>query len=383
MDLRLKASIALVGEDLQPLVDACIEVHEGFISRVSRGCNSGGYVRVSIVTPLAANAHVHTADYRYPDYGTSMSLEELVAPPAGLKHRLLSKTPRSEIVEASAAAYRLAEASGTGLIIDFREPAAGGCSTGREAASRSYGIARILVLGRPGDPGEGTACDGVGLNSPLDHPHGLPGPWRGFSLVAAHVAETRDMREKGDLEAALRIGVKAAVHGVHLSRRDLEELAASGVWLVLCPRSNMWHGVGLPPVKDAMDAGVRVALGSDNASWSHPDPKSEALAALYVARLQGARGPGVAEWVLRALFHGGYELAGLEPPSIEEGRRAALAAFTLLPEEEWAVYAAVDKASALVKALAAKRAGVLVSGSRCVSPGLGPCDSRKLGLASY
>jgi cytosine/adenosine deaminase-related metal-dependent hydrolase len=377
--LRLRATFALVGRDLEASRDVCVEVEDGFVVSVRRGCSSGGYVRVSAVAPLAANAHMHSADYLFPEYGSSMRLEELVAPPRGLKHRLLEAAPRSRIIEASAAAYRAAEARGVGLIVDFREPAAGGCAAGREAASRVYGVARVILLGRPGDPGGPSACDGVGLNSPLDHPEGLPGGWEAFELRAAHVAETREARGRGDFEAALRIGVRVLVHGVHLSRRDLEEAAAEGLWLVLCPRSNMWHCVGLPPVRGALEAGVRVALGSDNAAWSLPDPRLDAAEALRIARLQGARGPGVARWVLRALYIGGYEMAGEEAPVIEEGSRAAFAVYLLGGEEEWALSAAVDPYSAAVKTLAYSPPAAVVRGDRVLcrraagDGGLTPC----------
>ena len=366
--VRLRAAFALVGEELEPAIDVCIEVEDSRITRVrSGGCPSGSYHRVSAATPLAANAHMHSADYITPDYGTSLDLEELVAPPKGLKHRLLARAPRGEVVGASARAYRLAEASGVGLIIDFREPAAGGCKAGLEASRRTYGLAEVLLLGRPGDPDGPSYCEGVGLNSPLDHPEGLPGEWRGFNIVSAHVAETREMRVKGDFEAALNIGVNVMVHGVHLTRKDLEEAASLGAWLVLCPRSNLWHGTGIPPVRDAMEAGVNVAVGTDNAAWTIPDPKQDAATLLYIARLQGVKGQLVASWALKALYAGGYLMAGKRPPAIREGDEAMIAAYSMQPEREWALTASVDKLSAALKVLAGERPALVMARGRCVA----------------
>lgn len=72
-----------------------------------------------------------------------------------------------------------------------------------------------------------------------------------------------------------------AVHGVQLTDPELRLLAARGVTLVVCARSNVWVGVGSPPVERFYASGVRVAVGTDSlASATDLNVFSE-LAALH------------------------------------------------------------------------------------------------------
>lgn len=55
-----------------------------------------------------------------------------------------------------------------------------------------------------------------------------------------------------------------AVHGVHLTDRELDQLQRAGAVLVTCPRSNLWVGAGMPRVSHFYASGVPVAIGTDS-----------------------------------------------------------------------------------------------------------------------
>ncbi|MBM4288737.1 MAG: amidohydrolase family protein [Deltaproteobacteria bacterium] len=61
-----------------------------------------------------------------------------------------------------------------------------------------------------------------------------------------------------------------AVHGVWLDPQEQEILARRGVWLALCPRSNLYTGVGLPDLPALQRAGIKLTLGTDSLA-SVPD----------------------------------------------------------------------------------------------------------------
>ena len=117
-----------------------------------------------------------------------------------------------------------------------------------------------------------------------------------------------------------------AVHAVHLSDGALARLAATGAFVVTCPRSNAWVGAGLPRVSHFYAAGLDVAIGTDSlaststlnlfdelAELRRIAPDVAAAALLDSATRQGARALG----------------AGAEFGTITPGKRADLIAVAI------------------------------------------------------
>jgi cytosine/adenosine deaminase-related metal-dependent hydrolase len=76
---------------------------------------------------------------------------------------------------------------------------------------------------------------------------------------APGVSPVRYLDELG----VLRPGLVAA-HCVYVDEADRARLAARGVHVAVCPRSNLNLGVGIPPVPELLAAGVRLCLGTDS-----------------------------------------------------------------------------------------------------------------------
>jgi cytosine/adenosine deaminase-related metal-dependent hydrolase len=77
-------------------------------------------------------------------------------------------------------------------------------------------------------------------------------------------------------------------HCVHLSQEDVAKVGRHDLGVAHCPSSNMRLGAGIAPVRELLDAGVRVGLGVDgSASNERGDLFLEVKQALLVARARG------------------------------------------------------------------------------------------------
>ena len=153
-----------------------------------------------------------------------------------------------------------------------------------------------------------------------------------------HLAETveehaycRELFDCTPVEYLERVGWIAGdvwcAHCVHLSDGDIESFGREGVGVAHCPSSNLRLGAGIAPVRELLNAGVRVGLGVDgSASNERSDLFVEVKNALLVARGRGGPGAMTARDALRLGTRGGAEvLRRHDIGSIEPGRRADLA----------------------------------------------------------
>jgi cytosine/adenosine deaminase-related metal-dependent hydrolase len=109
-------------------------------------------------------------------------------------------------------------------------------------------------------------------------------------------------------------------HCVHLSDGDVATFGSAGVGVAHCPTSNLRLGAGVAPVRDLLDAGVRVGLGVDgSASNERSDLFVEVKNALLVARGRGGGEALTARDALRLGTRGGAnvlrrgDIGSLEP----------------------------------------------------------------------
>ena len=153
-----------------------------------------------------------------------------------------------------------------------------------------------------------------------------------------HLAETveedaycRELYNCSPVEYLERVGWIAedvwCAHCVHLSPDEVRAFGAHGVGVAHCPTSNLRLGAGVAPVRDLLDAHVRVGLGVDgSASNERSDLFAEVKQAMLVARGRGGGDALTARDALRLGTKGGAEVLRRDDiGSLEPGKRADLA----------------------------------------------------------
>ena len=271
------AGQAFVGRDLE-VRPVRISVEAGVIREIEEIASPPP----AWICPALFNAHTHIGDTVGMDTPWSGSLEELVTPPGGLKHRILAAAPRPLITAGMRASIGVMIRSGTMGFADFREGGEEGVRDLREAAG---GLpCRPVIFGRDG--GEEVA-EGLGIPSirdVSDTEAAVARAKRQGKLVAFHAGE----RDPGDIDGALAYDPDLLVHCTHADDRQLREIADRGIPVAVCPRSNWVLGVtsspAHPPLRRMIELGCTLLLGTDNAMFVQPDLWGEMAFAVSVYR---------------------------------------------------------------------------------------------------
>lgn len=280
---------AILGED--GFVRGSVSVEDGVVVDVSRTVPKDA-LATGVVIPAFTNAHTHVADaiVRQELTGT---LEEIVAPPRGLKHRVLAAAKDEDLVAAMRSAIQAMARYGVASFWDFRE---GGLPGTRLLLRAALGEpVAPLVLGRPARieyrreevDAILRVADGIGISSPLDWPrdeveklaHHVR---RADKVFATHCSE----RVREEIDDVLDLKPRFLVHMLEATDGDLERVADAGVAVVACPRSNVFFGK-VPDLPRFLRHGLTVFLGTDNAMVNAPSVLREMEFAYKVARLRG------------------------------------------------------------------------------------------------
>ncbi len=298
--------VILHGPDYEP-VDGRVVVEDGDIAAIEDDPSDS----TDIICPAFVNAHTHVGDSIAKEAGAGLTLTELVAPPDGLKHRLLRNASRDELIEAISRSVAYMRGSGTAAFLDFREGDVEGVEVFRDATA-------------------GSAVDGFAFaRGSIDAMHagdGFGAPSARDGEFAVERQATRDAnkpfgihageRDPEDIDGAFDLDPDFLVHMVHPTRAHLDELERRDIPVVTCPRSNVATDAGIPPI-DALHERTTVALGTDNVMLNSPSMFREMACAAKLADVP-------ARDVLRMATRAGAELVDLECGLIERGRPAAL-----------------------------------------------------------
>ncbi|GGL52756.1 amidohydrolase family protein [Halocalculus aciditolerans] len=296
----------LVGPEFEA-VEGRVVVDDGEIASIEEESVASD----DIVLPAFTNAHTHIGDSIAKEAGRGMELDELVAPPDGLKHRLLRRASSEEKVAAMRRSLQFMAETGTVSTIEFREGGVEGVENIREAADGT-GV-DPFVLGRE-DEAVLEIADGFGASGPNDGD---------FTRVRNATREQEKFfgihageRDDSDINPAMDLDPDMLVHMVHADTIHLERLADADIPVAVCPRSNLVTNVGTPDVNALLET-TTVALGTDNVMLNSPSMFREME---FTAKVCGVDAVDVLHMATRA----GAEIIGADRGVVEEGRPADL-----------------------------------------------------------
>jgi aminodeoxyfutalosine deaminase len=162
------------------------------------------------------------------------------------------------------------------------------------------------------------------------------GPFFDFASRMGFPVETFPVPRQGPVAAAAALGLLAPdvvlVHLTDARPAELDQVARSGAPVVLCPRSNLFIEVKLPPLGEMLRAGIVPALGTDSLA------SNLSLDLLAEAKALGDRFPAVPKATLltMATAAGADALGRADLGRLVKGLRPGVVAVAgeLGPEED-------------------------------------------------
>lgn len=267
-----------------------ITTKNGQIIDVEEGADSW---RDAVIIPAPYNSHTHTGD-SVVDKNISGSIAEVVGP-GGIKERELENADDEDIIRAMKRYLEELIRIGSRDIYEFREGGINGIKLLREASKDLSGDLNLRIFARPEEKRYDewelnkliSIAEGIGLSSyrdwnPVQLQKIAETTRRMDTLFAMHCSED----EREPIEEVIELDPHHLVHMLEANFEDLVSCAVEDIPIVICPRSNLFFGK-MPNIPEMLEAGVTLALGTDNAMLCSPDIFREMEAAYRVGMFKG------------------------------------------------------------------------------------------------
>lgn len=290
--------LILKGLELEAKKENILIDDDGTILEISKEVKEGEIIDADnkIVCPRFLNAHTHIGDSIIKDEGEGLSLDEVVKPPHGIKHVALESADDDVLIEAMRESMWDMYNMGVSHFIDYREGGLDGVKLLKEAA-KDIPITPIILSRDSSFYGEDAnyhmvkmalkkllkESDGIGLSGFGEISSTVAEIIcerceREDKISSIHVAENEfnqfaslEKTEKTEPQRAFEAGFNQIVHMTNPKNDDVELLARSDSSLTVCPRSNGALAVGVVPLYEILNKGVRPLIGTDNIMINSPN----------------------------------------------------------------------------------------------------------------
>jgi len=281
-DKVIKCDYGLIGDDLELKENIEIKINkDGRISQLSFITPENniklGKSQTILMIPGLINSHIHIGDSFAKEKGYNKNLTEVVAPPNGIKHKLLRETPIDVKIQGILKTVEDLLRNGITCFVDFRESGLEGINLLKKILL-NFPI-DYLLLGRFKDEKQVypvyNLADGIGL---VTYRQVTPSIYEelkkcreeGEKKIACHCAE--NVRDESLIKKIIDEGlVDILIHGTQFIEEDLEKIKDHNLSLIICPRCNGYFGVGFPPLSAILKLKMQVSIGTDNVMANSPD----------------------------------------------------------------------------------------------------------------
>jgi len=315
-----------------------LKIQNGEIKEIEDGKppKEGTDLRNSFVLPPLINAHTHLGDSIAKSIYSEKNQKDVVGK-HGEKFSALKNSSDYEKIESMKKEIEKMKRAGILTHIDFRENGLEGVKLLEKAKDKSV---NSIILGRPKIKEDYTTLiertDGIGIPSLNSYSEERIAKISKIvnekrKLLSFHVSETEKAREKSlkkygksEIEKSLEYNPSFLVHGTHASKEDLDLLAERKEPLVMCPRANCLLNDGMPPIKKALDSGVKLFLGTDNVSINPPNLFRELSFTWSILRERSSRvGSKEAKELLKSVTTNPIKTINSPFEPIKEGNKAS------------------------------------------------------------
>ncbi len=240
-------------------------------------------IHKGLIVPTLVNAHTHIGDsfIRKRNLKLPRNVEDLVAPPDGLKHRLLKETSDQEIIGGMRKSIDEMTKTGISYFCDFRENGLQGINHLKKALEKTN--ISPVILSRPNQLTYNKDeidlllknSQGIGLSSITDWEYSeiekiAKRTKKRKKTFAMHTSE----RIREDIDLVLNLKPDFLIHMVKATESDLIRAKDANIPIAVCPRSNAFFGLK-PNIKMMKKIGIDIMIGTDNAMLNAPSVLDE------------------------------------------------------------------------------------------------------------
>ncbi len=267
----------------ETIINGYIGFEKNKIIETGKGMPPKNPICKGLIVPTFVNSHTHLGDsfIRKKNATLPNDIEKLVAPPDGIKHKMLEEASTEEIIKGIDESIIEMGKSGTSFFCDFRENGIDGIN--QIKTSLEHSNISSIVLSRPKrleyDKEEIDLLlknsEGIGLSSISD--------WEYSEImkVAKHVKKNGKVfaihaseRVREDIDSILDLNPDFLVHMIKATESDISQVKENNIPIVLCPRSNAFFGLK-PDFTRLKKLGIKMMIGTDNAMINPPNVLDE------------------------------------------------------------------------------------------------------------